>query len=68
MRLKKLRTDRGISQYRLSELSGVSQAMIGYAERGQKNLTVPKAEKIAKALGCTLQELYEDEPSANSHA
>jgi len=57
MRIRECREGRGISQSELASLSGVSQAMISEAERGDKQLTVPKALAIANALKVTLDEL-----------
>ena len=41
----------GISAYRLSKLSGVSQSSIGRWIKGESELVVSNFEKIAKALG-----------------
>ncbi|MEM7152442.1 MAG: XRE family transcriptional regulator [Myxococcota bacterium] len=45
----------------LAESSGVSVTMLSEVERGVKNPTVRLAYHIARALGCTLTDLLEDE-------
>ena len=57
--LKKLRKERGITQVALSELINVPQSTIATWETGR---AFPRAEKlpaIAKALGCTVDELLQ---------
>lgn len=61
MQIKKYRELRGFSQEELARRSGLSQAMISAAERGEKDLTVRKAERVAGALGVKLEKLVEDD-------
>lgn len=59
--LKALREKRHISQIELSKILGVSQGAVSQWENGQ---SMPRAEmlpKIAKVLGCTVDELLEQE-------
>jgi transcriptional regulator with XRE-family HTH domain len=53
------RKHRGLSLRKLSERSGVSQAMLSEIERGAKNPTVKLAYQVAQALGCSISELLE---------
>lgn len=57
MRLKEIRTARGITQSKLSELSEVSQSKICEYEAEKVVPRVDAVMKLARALGCTLDEL-----------
>jgi transcriptional regulator with XRE-family HTH domain len=50
---KRLRLARGLSQERLSELSGLTQQYISDLERGLRNPTVVTLFELAQALGVT---------------
>ena len=67
-RLNALRAEKGMSQYRLSKLSGVAQSMISGIESGDKNPTVETLAQLCNALGVTLAEFFSpaDEPEAAS--
>jgi transcriptional regulator with XRE-family HTH domain len=53
-----------MSQERLGELVGFTQAHISMIENGERELNVKTADKIADALGVTLNELLvESEPT-----
>lgn len=45
-----------VSQERLAELTGLSTSYVSLIERGQRNLTVLTAAKIAAAFGLKLSE------------
>jgi transcriptional regulator with XRE-family HTH domain len=49
--LRRLRSHRGLSLERLSQISGVSRAMLGQIELGQSAPTINVLWKIASALG-----------------
>lgn len=55
--VKKYRKDRGISQERLAEISGVHRTYIGMIERAEKNITLRNIQKIANALNVRIQDL-----------
>ncbi|MBE7450664.1 MAG: helix-turn-helix domain-containing protein [Kofleriaceae bacterium] len=55
--LRRLRTRRGLSLERLSQLSGVSRAMLGQIELGQSAPTINVLWKIARALEVTFSAL-----------
>ena len=57
VRVKKLRSRRGITQEDLAALSGLSRQYISDVERGQRNISLLNIEKIAKAFGITISEL-----------
>lgn len=48
-----LRTNAGLSVYRLARLAGVSESAIRYYESGGA-ATVDKADRLLRALGATL--------------
>jgi len=49
-RITDLRTSRGYTRERLSELADVSVSFLAEIEKGRKNMTVTTLRKIAKAL------------------
>lgn len=58
-RMRDLRTARGISQTRLSELTGFTQAQISRWERNEFAMSARTAVLLARALGCTVEELVD---------
>jgi transcriptional regulator with XRE-family HTH domain len=64
-RVRMIRLRRGLSQYRLAQMAGVSRQLIYYLERGERdNPTIDNATAIAKALNVSLDYLvgmYEEE-------
>ena len=58
-RVRELRAEKGIgSQMDLSFKTGLDRTYIGGVERGERNLGLENIEKIAKALGVSLEELF----------
>lgn len=58
--LAKIRKEKGLTQQALTDLSGVPKRTIQDAERfGETRIST--AAKLAKALGCTLDDLWEDD-------
>ena len=51
------RYELGINQEELSFRAGVHRTYIGMIERSERNVSLIYAEKIAKALGTTIDEL-----------
>lgn len=60
-RLKKLRTEQGLSVYRLSRLSDVSENYIRTIEGGQSQPSVQIVEKLLTPMGITLAEFFRDD-------
>lgn len=58
-RIRNYRTNRGLSQEKLAELSGCHPTYIGQIERGEKNATIESIEKISAALNISLSKLFE---------
>lgn len=58
-RLRGYRAAQGLSQERLAERAGLHPTYIGQVERGEKNLTVESLEKIMRALGVPMAEVFE---------
>ena len=48
--IRQLREKRKLTQEDLSILTGMSRTFLGDIERGYKTLTIPRLEKVAKAL------------------
>ena len=57
-KVRQERTKRGFSQERFAEKVGVHRTYIGMVERAEKNITLVNINKIAKALGIKLSELF----------
>ena len=58
--LKRLRKIRGLSQFDLADLTGLSQRMIGHYETHAVEPPLYKIEKIAKALNVTPAALFNE--------
>lgn len=55
--LRTLRHLQGLTQAQLAARSGLSDTAISYYETGRRAPTVKTAQKLAVALGCTLDDL-----------
>ena len=55
--LRRLRTNRGLSQEKLAELAGVHRTYVGSVERGEKNISIDNIARFAEALGVSATEL-----------
>ena len=58
-RIRNYRTQKGLSQEKLAELSGCHATYIGQLERGEKNATLESIERVTSALGVSLSRLFE---------
>ena len=63
-----LRDALGISQETLAALSGVSQQMISYVERGEKRPSAPNLARLARSLDTTADKLLQPLPSVREAA
>lgn len=57
-RIRKLRTDQGLSQSDLAALAGVTYQQIHKYERGINRLSAGRAAVIAEVLGVSVEALY----------
>ena len=56
--INRLRNERGLTLDELGYRSGIDPSHLGYAERGEANLTVAKIFGIAKALKVKASDLF----------
>ena len=56
--VRRLRTEAGLSQEGFADHTGFHRTYIGAIERGEKNLTTDSLDRIAKALGLSIFELF----------
>jgi transcriptional regulator with XRE-family HTH domain len=59
-RVRDERLKQGLSQEALAEKAGVHRTYIGMIERAEKNITLTNVEKIAKALGLRIGNLFDE--------
>jgi len=57
-KIKELRKKRGLTQEDLAFAIGVDRSYMGFIERGERNPTLDKIGKIARALKVSLPELF----------
>jgi transcriptional regulator with XRE-family HTH domain len=65
--VRRLRLKKGLSQERLGELSGLHRNYIGAVERAERTPSIVAADRLAKALGTTLAELFEELERGSEH-
>ncbi len=58
--IKRIRLENGLSQEVLADLAGLHRTYIGAVERGERNITLLNANKIAEALGVTLSDCLKE--------
>jgi transcriptional regulator with XRE-family HTH domain len=63
-RLRKVRSELGISQERLADLALLHRTYISSVERGQRNVTIETVERLALALSVPMRELLPDDVRA----
>lgn len=59
-RVRELRQLAGLSQERFAERCGLHRTYIGAVERGERNISLVNIERIALALGISIQQLFEE--------
>ena len=63
--LKRLRTERGISQEAFAELCGMHRTYISAVERQRRSISLENVQKIADALGVETNILFIDGGNGN---
>ncbi len=58
-RVSIFRHKRDLTQEELAEKVGVDRSYMGFIERGERNPTLDKIDKIARALGISIRKLFE---------
>lgn len=58
-RVQQLRAEAKLSQEDLADKAGLHRTYIGMIERAEKNITLRNIEKLAKAFGITLPDLFD---------
>ena len=60
-RIADMRISRGVTQFQLAEMTGLSRVYIGYIEQGKRSATILTYLDIVTALGYTLNDLVREE-------
>lgn len=58
-RIRRLRKQKGLTQEQLADKVRVTSSYIGFIEQGVRNPSINTADKIARALGTKLSELFD---------
>jgi transcriptional regulator with XRE-family HTH domain len=58
--VRRLRVEKSYSQEELSFRVGLHQTYVSSVERGERNVTIGTADRIARALGTTLANLFRE--------
>ena len=58
--LKRLRTEKGISQENLAFLADLDRTYIPSIEKGERNVSITVVEKLANALNVDISEFFKD--------
>jgi len=66
VRIRELRTERGLSQEQLAELTGFHRTYIGMVERGERNLSISNVGVFARVFEISLSEILEIRPLSNA--
>lgn len=58
--IAKLRNERGMTQEELAFKSGLHRTYIGMIERGERNITLVNAMRLADAFGIRMSEMFSE--------
>ena len=64
-RVRILRKREGLSQEQLAFRCGLDRTYVGGVERGERNISIVNIEKIARALGLSLRDLFDYETAGS---
>lgn len=56
--VRRRRLEQGLSQERVAEISGMHRNYLGAVERAERTPSIVAADRIARALGTTLAEMF----------
>jgi len=56
--VRKYRTKRKISQEKLAEMADLHRTYIGQIETGKRNVALKNVDKLARALGISMKDLF----------
>lgn len=59
--IRKLRRDKGLSQFELAELLGINQSAVAQWETGKTAPNFKRLKKLAEILGCSVDDLMKDD-------
>lgn len=60
MKFRELRESKGLTKYRLTQLTGISGHHIKGIEEGSRQPTIDTLCRLLEAMGCTLPEFFND--------
>lgn len=60
-RLKELRNEKGLSQEKFSFICELDRTYIASIEQGKRNVSIVNIEKIANALGMSVNEFFKSD-------
>lgn len=58
--IRNLRREQNLSQEALADKAGLHRTYVGAVERGERNITLLNANRIAEALGVKLSECFKE--------
>lgn len=58
-RLRTLRKLRGLSQEAFADIAVLDRSYVGGVERGERNVSLVNISKFARALGVSMEELFQ---------
>ncbi|MFC5405100.1 helix-turn-helix domain-containing protein [Cohnella soli] len=68
-RIRNFRKEKGLSQEELAHLASLHPTYIGQIERAEKNVTLESLDKLTRALGISLETLFQHiQPASDEDA
>ncbi|MCL2547481.1 MAG: helix-turn-helix domain-containing protein [Oscillospiraceae bacterium] len=63
-KIRKLRDERGLSNYKLAKMAGISEGSLNNLFRLNNQPTIPTLQAICKGLGISLSQFFADDEEA----